>query len=140
MFHTPLCERLGIAVPVIAAPMGPELSSPALAAAVSNAGGLGLVSFGGYPPPALRHLIRGLRERTYKPFGVNVILDPALTLPFDRREAIATCIEQRVPVLSLPFGDPTPTSRGRMRLGWRSSIRSGRSPRPSVPRAPGSTS
>lgn len=108
MLFTPLCDHLGIDIPVIAAPMGPELSSVELAAAVSNAGGLGIISFGGYPAPLLRELIGRLRDLTTKPFGVNVILDPALALPFDRDEVVLTCIEERVPILSLFWGDPAP--------------------------------
>lgn len=108
MLQTPLCARLGIAVPIILAPMGPDLVTPELAAAVSNAGGLGLISFGGYPPPLLRQRIQRVRELTAKPFGVNVVLDPALAHPFARDEIIQTCLAERVPVLSLAFGDPSP--------------------------------
>lgn len=108
MLHTPLCTRLGIEVPIILAPLGPALGTPELAAAVSNAGGLGLVSFGGYPPPLLRQLIGRMRDLTARPFGVNVILDPALALPVARDAVIQTCLEERIPVLSLSFGDPTP--------------------------------
>jgi NAD(P)H-dependent flavin oxidoreductase YrpB (nitropropane dioxygenase family) len=38
--------------------MGPEIMSLELAAAISNAGGLGIISFGGYPPPALKERIK----------------------------------------------------------------------------------
>lgn len=108
MLQTHLCTRLGIKVPIILAPMGPDLVTPELAAAVSNAGGLGLISFGGYPPPLLRQRIQRVRELTAMPFGVNVILNPALALPFDRDEIIQTCLAEQVPVLSLAFGDPSP--------------------------------
>jgi NAD(P)H-dependent flavin oxidoreductase YrpB (nitropropane dioxygenase family) len=74
MLRTPLCELLGLEVPILGAPMGPEVSSLELAAAVSNAGGLGMISFGGYPPPALKERIRMLRALTSRPFGVNVLL------------------------------------------------------------------
>jgi NAD(P)H-dependent flavin oxidoreductase YrpB (nitropropane dioxygenase family) len=40
---TALCHTLGIEHPIIAAPMGPDLSGPELVAAVSNAGGLGIL-------------------------------------------------------------------------------------------------
>jgi hypothetical protein len=102
MLRTRLCDLLGIDVPILAAPMGPDISSPELAAAVSNAGGLGLVSFGVYPPPLLRQLIRRMRELTDRPFGVNLIL--ALAQP----EQVELCIEERVPILSFAWGDPTP--------------------------------
>src|SRR6516225_1181842 len=80
--NTRLCELLGIEAPVLGAPMGPEIAGLDLAAAVSNAGGLGMISFGGYPPPALRERIRKLRTMTSKPFGVNILLEgPHLPLP-----------------------------------------------------------
>jgi NAD(P)H-dependent flavin oxidoreductase YrpB (nitropropane dioxygenase family) len=53
MRRTRLCELLDIELPVLGAPMGPEIASIELAAAVSNAGGLGMISFGGYPPARL---------------------------------------------------------------------------------------
>jgi len=54
MLRTRLCELLEIEAPVLGAPMGPDIAGLDLAAAVSNAGGLGMISFGAYPPPALR--------------------------------------------------------------------------------------
>src|SRR6516225_6646365 len=105
--NTRLCELLGIEAPVLGAPMGPEIAGLDLAAAVSNAGGLGMISFGGYPPPALRERIRRLRTMTSKPFGVNVLLEgPHLPLP--ESAFVDACIAERVPVLSFFWGDPTP--------------------------------
>ena len=101
MLKTPLCDRLGIELPIIAAPMG-FVSGPELAAAVSNAGGLGIMSFSGNPAPVLREEIRRLRRLTAKPFGVNLILY------FPVEEQVAVCLEERVPVLSLFWGDPAP--------------------------------
>jgi NAD(P)H-dependent flavin oxidoreductase YrpB (nitropropane dioxygenase family) len=102
MLRTRLCELLHIEVPIVAAPMGPDITTPELAAAVSNAGGLGLVSFGGNPPPLLRELIRRVRVLTDRPFGVNVLL------PLAGEEQILVCIEERVPVLSFFWGDARP--------------------------------
>jgi NAD(P)H-dependent flavin oxidoreductase YrpB (nitropropane dioxygenase family) len=48
MLHTRLCELLNIEVPVLGTPMGPDIAGLDLAAAESNAGGLGMVSWGGY--------------------------------------------------------------------------------------------
>lgn len=104
MLHTRLCEMLGIEVPIIAAPMGPNLSSPELVAAVSNAGRLGIFSFGANPPLLLRQYITRLRELTNKPFGVNFIL----ASPFPIEEQINVCLEERIPVLSFFWGDCTP--------------------------------
>ena len=102
MLHTPLCDLLNIEVPIICAPMGPHITGPELAAAVSNAGGLGIISFGGYPPPLLRDEIRRLRELTDRPFGVNLLLQ------FPVEEHVNVCVEERVPVLSFFWGDPSP--------------------------------
>ena len=102
MLRTPLCDVLNIEAPIICAPMGPNITSLELAAAVSNAGGLGIISFGGYPPTLLRQEIRRLRTLTNKPFGVNMILE----FPLD--EHINACIEERVPILSFFWGDSSP--------------------------------
>lgn len=102
MLRTPLCDLLSIEVPVICAPMGPHITSLELAATVSNAGGLGIISFGGYPPPLLRQEIRRLRSLTNKPFGVNLLLE------FPIEEHVHVCVDERVPVLSFFWGDPSP--------------------------------
>jgi nitronate monooxygenase len=102
MLRTSLCDLLNIEAPIICAPMGPNITSLELAAAVSNAGGLGIISFGGYPPPLLRQEIRRLRSLTDKPFGVNLLLE------FPIEEHFKVCVDERVPVLSLFWGDPSP--------------------------------
>ncbi len=99
--RTPLCELLGIGLPILCAPMG-FVTGPELTAAVSNAGGLGILSFSRNPPERLRQEIRRVRELTAKPFGVNLLL------PADVPEHAAVCIEERVPLLSLFWGDPAP--------------------------------
>jgi NAD(P)H-dependent flavin oxidoreductase YrpB (nitropropane dioxygenase family) len=102
MLRTSLCKLLNIEAPVICAPMGPHITSLELAADVSNAGGLGIISFGGYPPPILRQEIRRLRTLTKKPFGVNLLLE------FPVEEHVNVCVEERVPVISFFWGDPSP--------------------------------
>jgi nitronate monooxygenase len=107
MLRTRLCDLLGIEVPIVAAPMAPNITDLDLAAAVSNAGGLALISFGGYPPPLLKERIRKLRTMTSRPFGVNILLNgPRLPLP--ESAWVDACIEERVPVLSFFWGDPSP--------------------------------
>jgi nitronate monooxygenase len=106
MLRTPLCHALGIEWPIVAAPMG-FISGPELAAAVSNAGGLGIMSFSGNPPPVLREEIRRLRALTDKPFGVGVLLGGP-HLPFPVSAVVDVCLEERVPVLLTFWGDPTP--------------------------------
>ena len=101
MLRTRLCELLGIAHPVICAPMG-WITGPELTAAVSGAGGLGILGAGANPPELLRQKIRRVRELTDRPFGVNLILSrPA-------EERFQVCVDERVPVLSLFWGDPAP--------------------------------
>lgn len=87
--------------------MEPEIMGLKLAAAVSNAGGLGIISFGGYPPQALKERIRKLRTLTSRPFGVNVLLEGP-HMPVHESVFVDACIEERVPVLSFFRGDPTP--------------------------------
>ncbi len=106
MLRTKLCHLLGIQVPILGAPMG-FITGPELAAAVSNAGGLGIMSFSGNPPPVLREQIRHLRSLTSNPFGVNVLLSGP-HLPFSVDALIDLCLDERVPVLSTFWGDPTP--------------------------------
>jgi nitronate monooxygenase len=118
MLRTRLCELLEIDVPVFAAPMGPEITGLELAAAVSNAGGLGIISFGGYPPPALKERIKKLRSLTSRPFGVNILLNgPHLPLP--EAAWVDACIEERVPLLSFFWGDPSPYVEKAHRAGIR---------------------
>src|SRR5215475_14392794 len=99
---TALCHLLGIEHPIIAAPMGPDLTGPKLVAAVGNAGGLGILQAQLYPPLLFRRVIRRVRELTDKPFGVNLVLH------FPIEDHVAICLEERVPILSLFWGDPTP--------------------------------
>lgn len=64
-------ERLGMTTPVIQAPMA-GVSTPALAAAVSNAGGLGSLGVAALKPDAVRDAIRQTRALTSQAFNVNV--------------------------------------------------------------------
>jgi NAD(P)H-dependent flavin oxidoreductase YrpB (nitropropane dioxygenase family) len=72
-----LLERLGVEVPVVQAGMGGGLAGPGLAAAVSQAGGLG--TLGILPPGDLRREIAAARRATDRPVAVNLLL------PFARR-------------------------------------------------------
>lgn len=64
--------RLGIAHPIVQAPMAGGGSTPALAAAVSDAGGLGFLAAAYMTPPQIVEAIAEVRKRTTKPFGVNL--------------------------------------------------------------------
>ncbi len=71
--HTPVCDILNIEYPIVLAGMG-GASSPELVAAVSNAGGLGILGAAGCGPEMLRQWIARTRELTDKPFGVDTLL------------------------------------------------------------------
>ena len=64
--------RLGIAHPIIQAPMGGGGSTPELVAAVSNEGGLGSLACAYLTPPQIAEAIAEVRKRTSRPFGVNL--------------------------------------------------------------------
>jgi nitronate monooxygenase len=68
---SPLLHKLGIRLPIIQAPMA-GISTPAMAAVVSNAGGLGSIGVGNVDVAAARAMIADVRQRTDKPFNVNV--------------------------------------------------------------------
>ena len=99
---TTLCHMLGIEYPIIAAPMGPDLTGPESVAAVSNAGGVGILQAQFFAPPLFREQIRRVRALTDKPFGVNLLLQ------FPIEDQVAVCLEEHVPVLAFFWGDPTP--------------------------------
>jgi NAD(P)H-dependent flavin oxidoreductase YrpB (nitropropane dioxygenase family) len=97
---TVLCERLGIELPIIQAPMGGAVG-PALAAAVSNAGGLGMLAPWRAAVDLVRRQIRETRALTSRPFGVN------LNLEFPQEERLAACLDEGVPVISFFWRDPS---------------------------------
>jgi len=111
MLETPLCRTLGIELPIFNAGMGGGVASAALAAAVSNAGGLGVLGMGGLPAAVTREQIGRLRALTRKPFGVNVILALA------EEGQVEACLEEKVPVLILFWGDPKPFVDEARRVG-----------------------
>src|SRR6516225_8379764 len=99
--RTLVCETLGIELPIVQAPMGGAVG-PALAAAVSNAGGLGMLPLSWHPLAAAQAAIRETRALTDKPFGVNLVL------AFPQEERFEICLAERVPVISFFWGDPAP--------------------------------
>jgi NAD(P)H-dependent flavin oxidoreductase YrpB (nitropropane dioxygenase family) len=96
--RTPLCDAVGIDVPVVLAPMGGAVT-PALAAAVSEAGGLGMLPVTWTSPAEIPELVTETRQRTKRPFGVN------LGLAWDQRERLAAALAADVPVVSFFWGD-----------------------------------
>jgi nitronate monooxygenase len=82
VLRTPLCDLLGIDHPIIQAGMA-GASGPALVAAVSNAGGLGILGGAHMAPADLRAAIRDVRARTDRAFGVNLLLHRDVWPPVD---------------------------------------------------------
>ncbi len=103
--HTPLCDLLGIRVPIGSAGMAGGTAGPALAAAVAEAGGLG--GLGGIDrsgPEGLRARIRKTRELTSRPFSVNLWVHLMPIAP----AFLDVCLEERAPSITFSFGDPAP--------------------------------
>jgi nitronate monooxygenase len=102
--QTRLCELLDIGYPILNAPMGGGDAPAELAAAVSEAGGLGLI--GGTTmegAPWLIHQICRARELTDRPFGVGFISH----LP-GAADLMAVALDEGVRIIAHSFADPTP--------------------------------
>jgi enoyl-[acyl-carrier protein] reductase II len=86
--HTPICDLFGIEYPIFLAGMGGVSTAP-LVAAVSNAGGLGVIGAATMGPDELRDQIRRTRELTDKPFAVDLLapipdmIRPQIQVVFD---------------------------------------------------------
>lgn len=102
MLKTRLTELLKIKYPIIQSPMA-WVSYPPLVAAVSEAGGLGILGAGRMGPDELRRAIREVREHTRKPFGVNVTATSPIVDQFAE-----VVVEEKVPVASYGRGNPGP--------------------------------
>ena len=95
-----ICEMLGIQYPVIQGGMA-WVADASLAAAVSNAGGLGLISSINAGTEAVRNEIRKCRELTDKPFGVNIMLQAP-----NAGEIAQMVVEEGVKILTTGAGSP----------------------------------
>lgn len=95
-----ITELFGIKYPIISGGMV-WCSGWELAAAVSNAGGLGLIGAGSMYPDILREHIRKCRNATDKPFGVNIPLISKYS-----EAIIEVVIEEKVPVVFTSAGNP----------------------------------
>jgi NAD(P)H-dependent flavin oxidoreductase YrpB (nitropropane dioxygenase family) len=73
MLTSPVCELFGVTHPVVLGGMALG-TNPDLVAAVSNAGGLGIQGCAGRPPRAITELAAAIRDRTDRPFGLNLLL------------------------------------------------------------------
>ena len=100
MIKTDICDLLQIEYPIFQGGMA-WLGTAELAAAVSEAGGLGIIGAGHMPPDIFRNEIHKLKERTNKPFGCNIML----MSPFVK-EVMEVVVEERVPVITTGAGNP----------------------------------
>jgi nitronate monooxygenase len=99
--RTALTEKFGLECPVVSAPMG-SVAGGRLAAAVSNAGALGLVGGGYGVPDWLRTELSIARDGTARPWGVGLITWHAT------REAVELALSYEPHAFMLSFGDPRP--------------------------------
>jgi NAD(P)H-dependent flavin oxidoreductase YrpB (nitropropane dioxygenase family) len=105
MLQTRITEMLGIRHPIIQGGMA-WLGIAELVAAVSNAGGLGIIGSVTFPTPeGLREEIRKTRKLTDKPFGVNITMLPAMReLP--NEGYVQVVCEEGVPIVETSAGRP----------------------------------
>jgi NAD(P)H-dependent flavin oxidoreductase YrpB (nitropropane dioxygenase family) len=108
MIHTRLTGLLGISCPIIQAGMG-YVAGARLAAATSEAGGLGVIASATMSTAELRSAIKEVKERTAGPYGVNLRADAP-----DAGERIGLIIAEQVPVASFALA-PRPELIGRLR-------------------------
>lgn len=100
MFNTKICEILDIEYPILQGGMA-WVATAELAAAVSNAGGLGIIGAGNAPVDVVRAEIRKAKKLTDKPFGLNVYyMSPFVD------EIIDLVVEEKVPVITTGAGNP----------------------------------
>jgi len=99
--RTRVTEMLGIEVPIVQAPMG-WIARSQLAAAVSEAGGMGIIETSSGELDVVREEIRRMRDLTDKPFGVNIaqafVRDPSI---------VEFVVDQGVRFVTTSAGDPT---------------------------------
>ncbi|KAJ8596659.1 inosine monophosphate dehydrogenase [Rhizopogon salebrosus TDB-379] len=105
MIRTALTELLGIRVPVVQGGMQ-WVGKPPLPAAISNAGGLGIITALTQPnPEALRAVIRETKAATDKPFGVNITLLPSINPP-DYEGFARAAVEEGVKIFETAGNSP----------------------------------
>jgi nitronate monooxygenase len=139
---------LGIALPIVKAPMAGGFDTPELVAAASNAGALGSTGAAYLTPAAIREHVDAIRARTQHPFAVNLFAggieprdaDPAAMLallaplherfglpppvapgawPYDFDEQLAAIVAADVRIVSFTFGLPDDAAIARMRADGR---------------------
>jgi len=138
MLETELTRKLKIEYPIVQAPMAGGPTTPDLVASVSNAGGLGSLGAGYLAPEQIRKAIREIKQRTDRPFGVNLFVSEQSSTPEDAiaamndylnryrsklgvapfpsipdfaetfEDQVQVVLEEKVSVFSFTFGIPSP--------------------------------
>jgi enoyl-[acyl-carrier protein] reductase II len=98
-----ITKLLGVSYPIIQGGMG-NISNAPLAAAVSNAGGLGMIGAGTMTPEEVEEIIVETKKLTDRPFGVNI----AISVNHHVKELVALVIKYQIKVVSLSAGNPAP--------------------------------
>jgi enoyl-[acyl-carrier protein] reductase II len=101
--HTPVCDLLGIDVPIFLAGMG-GVAYAEVCAAVSEAGGFGTLGMAGTPPNEIREEMRKVRALTDKPFGVDLLA----ALPDSIDQAADIIIDEGAAAFIAGLGVPGP--------------------------------
>jgi enoyl-[acyl-carrier protein] reductase II len=101
--HTPLCDLLGVKHPIMLAGMG-GVSYAELVAAVSNAGGYGVLGMAGRTPDFIRDQMREVKRLTDKPFGVDLLA----ASPESLTAAVEIIIEEGASSFVAGLGVPMP--------------------------------
>lgn len=104
--QTRLSREFGLRVPLASAGMG-FVALPDLAAAVSNAGALGVYGVGAEPPPVLARRIQAIKEQTSGPFGVDFIVVTTPLGTFTTQDHIDIAAAARVPLAVFHWNLPT---------------------------------
>ena len=102
MLRTAICDLLGIKYPIIQGGMA-HVATAELVSAVANAGGLGFIGAGAAEADWVREQINLTRQKTDKPFGVNILL----ISPF-AEQVVEVVLEEKVAVVTTGAGNPGP--------------------------------
>jgi NAD(P)H-dependent flavin oxidoreductase YrpB (nitropropane dioxygenase family) len=101
-------QEYSVSLPLVSAGMA-MVTGPDLVAAVSNAGGLGILGTGPMPTELLRRIIASTRLLTPKPFGVNLIVEETTLGPASTFEHVQVCIEAGISPMVF-FWNPPPAT------------------------------
>lgn len=102
MLKTAICDLFGIEHPIIQGGMA-HVATAELVSAVSNAGGLGIIGCGYYQAEWVRQQIRLTKQKTSRPFGINV----PLTSPYVK-DVIDVILQEGVPIITTGTASPRP--------------------------------